>query len=894
MTLPAIDLIVARLKEYDSTYELRPGTPFYETFIKPLTYILNPTITELEYIQLNQSFRRIVELPDPNAHDEDAVDALAGNVFVDRVIGGKASGVGRIYYQTPVDVVWPASALTFTSAGGQTYVNAVDINITYASMARNIDRDLYFLDVGIVATDYGEEYTLPEADMLIQVSDPIAVTCTNRFPITGGINRETNVDFIKRTKDAIALRDMNTGKGIRAIMFEKFSSSLLELQPVGFLDPEMKRDIVYNTHIGGKIDSYVKTLTIETAEFNAIGLLIDETRRISTVSFVYLIGTDWASLRVPRVDNADRNPIVSSSVPTEEAVMYSYADLVSPVNMVGAERIKITLDDVTREMYIAGSVPASTIINEISRKINNAFGRTASTIAINPTVVNRRDTGYTLVDGVNDSFFFDATPNAFQNVNAGDNLYIYVGPNLGTVAITAKVSNNILQMATPFTASGFATAYRINRVGFYLKFTAKSLIAIAPPDVGNSALLVAFGMNAAGSFVGVQPTIYNESVGYEIDYAAGRLRRIIGPTVIGTTLTGVVNKGFYFYDLTTIDAFDSVQPGDMLTIITSPGAESLERDYRVQEVVNSSTLRIDRPFEIVPTGDVTYYIHRTEILDGENTSVDFDYNPLSIDVGGLVPLDEYGRVRGVRPGRESYTITDMPLLAVTQIELIDPVTLEPLNQVLESRGGYGRGGYGRGGYGRGIASEWRLKVLDPTVRFSMWENSVIQIDPSYETQSFKVTFLTAPDVAAYQAFADSEVERVLDAHVLMKHFVPALVDITVYYAVDPTNPNTPANDSIVSAVKKSINSVKAGNPLDVSDVVQIILSMIDPTNSGKARVQLPTTMYATVHNSNGTKTILSSQDQLVIPDNTTEGEPDAPLTPRIAHWIANNIVLNRI
>lgn len=895
MTLPVLDFIVARLQEYDPTFELRPGTAFYETFIKPLTVILQPLQDEIDLVKLNQSFRRIVELPDPNAHDEDAVDALASNVFVDRITGGKAAGVARMYYSEAQDVIWATGALTFTSSGGQQYTNVADVNITATNMTRNVERDLYFLDVGVAAVDYGEEYNLDAADMLVQTSDPNALTCTNKNPITGGLARETNVDFIKRTKDAIALRDMNTGKGIRAIMFDTFSDTLLELQPVGFLDPEMRRDIVYNTHIGGKIDAYVKTLTILEKTFNAIGLLIDDTRRVSTLTYVYLYGTDWTTLRVPRVDNADRNPVVYSSVSSRNAIMHSYADLTHPINLVGAERIKITLDDVMREMYIAGSVPASTIVNEMVRKINNAFGRTAATIAVNPTVVTRTNTGFTLVDGFNDSYFFDAMPNAFQNVAVNDVIYVYVGTNAGTYTVTAKLSDNIVQVNTPFAVTGFGQSYRVNRVGTFMKFTATNTIIIDNPATGNSALLVAFGMSVASTFVGVQPTIYNESVGYDIDYDNGNIRRIVGPSVVGSTPTGVVQRGFYFYDLTLVDPFVSVEPGDVLTITVATGATELQKDYKIREVVNATTLRIDRPFPVEPTGNVTYNITRTEILDGENVTVDFDYNPLSIDVGGQVPLDEYGRTRGVRPGREEYTITEMPLLAVTKVELIDPVTLEPLGQVLESRGGYGRGGYGRGGYGRGVASEWRLKVLDPVVRFSMWENSIIQIDPAYETQSFMVTFLTAPDVAAYQSFADSESERVLDAHVLVKHFVPALVSMDMSYSIDPTNPNTPDNDSIVTAVKKSINSVKAGDPLDVSDIVQIVLSMIDPTNSGKARVKLPTTLTAVVHNSDGTKTILSSEDQLVVPDNTSDGsDPVAPLTPRITHWVADSIVLNRV
>jgi hypothetical protein len=893
MTLPVLELITARLKEYDPNFELRPGTAYYETYIKPLMLILQPFQNELEVIKVNQSFRRIVELPDPNSYDEDAVDALAGNVFVDRITGDKAAGMARVYYAEPTDVAFPETAMTFTSAGGQLYNNVVAVSISAADMARNVERDLYYIDVAVAAMDYGEEYNLEEPDMLVQVSDTTALTCTNKNPVIGGLGREKNLDFIKRTKDAIALRDMNTGKGIRAIMFEKFKDTLTELQPIGFMDSEMMRDIVYNTHVGGKIDAYVKTVSIVQNTFDAIGLLVDDTRRIPATTYVYLFGETWSSLRVPKVDASDRNPIISSSVSSKNAQFYSYADLVHPVNLSGHERIKITLDDVTRELYIAGSVPQSTIINEMVRKINSAFGRTAVTIATNPTIISRTNTAFVLVDGSNDYLFFDYTDNAFQNVAVGDSVSVYIGDNDGVRTVTEKISNNVIRVNSSFVSTEFQVAYRINRVGTFLKFTATKQISIAPPDTGNSALLPAFGLNTTQTVVGTQPRVYNESVGYNIDYDAGNIRRIIGPEVVAEATSGVVQKGFYFFDLTILNAFRNVQPDDVVSIIAAPGADALIGDYRVRELVNQTCVRLDRPFEVLPTGDVTYIIRTTEILDGENVAASFDYNPLAIDVGGQVPLDEYGRTRGVRPGREGVTITDSPLLVVLQVELIDPVTREPLDQILESRGGYGRGGYGRGGYGRGVSSEWRLRVLDPVTRFSVWENSIIQINPAYETQSFRVTYLVAPDVPAYQDFADSEVERVLDAHILVKHFIPAVVSANIDYSVDSSNPNTPTNDVIVDAVKKTINTVRSGEPIDVSDIVQVILSLTDPTSSGKARVRLPTYLNAIIHNSDGTKTILSDNDRLVVPD-TTDDPTVVPLTPRIAHWIAGNITLNRV
>ncbi|NIR16323.1 MAG: hypothetical protein GWN86_21330, partial [Desulfobacterales bacterium] len=69
----------------------------------------------------------------------------------------------------------------------------------------------------------------------------------------------------------------------------------------------------------------------------------------------------------------------------------------------------------------------------------------------------------------------------------------------------------------------------------------------------------------------------------------------------------------------------------------------------------------------------------------------YDYNPLSIDI-----------IETPRStSREDYTITNVPVMKVKSIEVLDPSTGEPTGTFLDTTGGYGQGGYGIGPYGIG-------------------------------------------------------------------------------------------------------------------------------------------------------------------------------------------------
>jgi len=417
-----------------------------------------------------------------------------------------------------------------------------------------------------------------------------------------------------------------------------------------------------------------------------------------------------------------------------------------------------------------------------------------------------------------------------------------------------------------------------------------SQVVIAPPTVGTSASMVLFGLSTSGTFTfqGDGPQTFSEDIDYTLTDAPGLIQRVITAPFLPTQTTGVTTASSAGFNDPTVGVFIGVAVNDIVTIDT--GADV--GDYRVLSKPDNNNLVLDA--QLTASATVSYRVARTAIKNGERVYIDYYYNPLSIDVGPLVKLDALGATRGVRPGRDAFTIKDVAFLRVVSIEIIDPLTGEAIGTTLEGRGGYGVGGYGAGGYGVGSGADYRLVVNSPTERFSAFEDSFIAISPDFQGFSLRVTYDYVPEVLAYHNFVRSESERVLDGDYLMKHMIPCYVSGEITYSIDQTDSSIPTNDELTALVKKFISTRKAGSKLVFSSIEQFLTRVTDPFDRFGTKVN-NFKLTAKVHNADGTLSVITGTDALEIlvpspfPKFTTR-----PLTPRISHWIADEIVLTRL
>lgn len=893
MSLPIIDFLVKRVQEFDPEYELRIGTAFTEMFIQPQALMVQPIRDEANDIYINQSLKRILELEDPNGYPTDAVDAIVENYYVYRRTGNKSGGIVRILYQDTKDINYLAGDLQFTSVDGNVYINKNNVVISAQKMAGQLDQEFFYIDVVIEAEIEGESYNV-NPNEIITTSDPDAIRVFNSTVISGGVNRETNIDYINRAQNSIGERSLNTGKGANAVFFETFGNQLNELRMIGFGDPEMMRDILFNYHIGGRVDAWAKTPKILEGSFNVVGLTLDFSRRMSSSTNLLMDGTSPVSLGALSIDISE-NAVRGFNVGEVDrpATFVSYVNLEDGVDLTSNQFIGIQVDDGEyKNVKISGANPTTTQIGEIVTRLNVALGITVATIAVNPVIVSRRRTANLPTDAT--KIIHDPSEKVFSNVFPGDFLSVLVGPNKGVYTVDAKISDNVIVMVEDVPLAQEEINYTISRPGTFIKIQTQSSgtdsqILLGNPLVGTNALLPAFGLtpsSQAYEFTGKGELEYQEGVDFLADITEGEVSRIIGNTILPTSPTGIFTNSIFFDDNNT-DIFLNVEPGDLLTVITSTSGAYI-KDYKIKEKVTNNRLRIDAFVPISET-NVEYRITRTGIKDQELVKFSFDFNPLSIDIGDQVVLDEFGREVGIRPGREGKTITDLALLYITKVEVIDPVSQEPIGEVLEGRGGFGRGGFGRGGYGRGALAQWFHEVNKPELRFSVREDSYITLSAAFLGQSFKVSYKYVPEIRSFQTFVDSDAERTLDADTLSRHFIPAVVDMTIRYTTDPNNPNTPSLEDVKEALGAYIDLVPSGSPLDVSDITDLIYGMIDPTNERNIIVELPINMVATIYNTDASLTIIESENRLQIPEDAIPPFTRSPLSPRTAHWIRGEI-----
>ena len=283
-------MITRGLDTYDPEIQSgREGSAVKDIAVKPLIGLLAPYTTALESVRSDLSFLNIATMSD------DAADALASNLFVTRKTGNLASGVIRIYFESPTSVVIPAEA-QFRTNSGLKYYTRQETSMSAEEMALNFENNLYFMDAIVEAEAEGIQYNIASG----AISTPLTpmpssiVALVNPNPIVGGAAAETNYQLRDRIKTAITVRDLVTKKGITYVIPDLFDF-VKAIRPIGFHDVEMLRDEVLGYHIGGKVDIYVRPR-----------VLIEDTKIIEVADAENSLAlADWGNVPIVQISKIE-------------------------------------------------------------------------------------------------------------------------------------------------------------------------------------------------------------------------------------------------------------------------------------------------------------------------------------------------------------------------------------------------------------------------------------------------------------------------------------------------------------------------------------------------------------------------------------------------------------
>ncbi len=213
-----------------------------DVLIDPMAVLMEPITREVKLVKLRASLRNIESLSD------DEVDALMSNYFESRITGGYAIGVVRAYFSAPQSVslslVNPAS-----TRGGLRYFPTRPQQITADQMLLNVDGSEYYFDINYTAENRGDEYNVEPGEIVTIANLPTAVRVRNNRRFRDGTPRETSIEFAARTEAGQSDKTLTVSRGIIRTLTEAFPA-LRRLFVVGFLDPEMERDVIKGGSLG--------------------------------------------------------------------------------------------------------------------------------------------------------------------------------------------------------------------------------------------------------------------------------------------------------------------------------------------------------------------------------------------------------------------------------------------------------------------------------------------------------------------------------------------------------------------------------------------------------------------------------------------------------------------
>lgn len=254
MATSTTDLIKDRLKELDSSIDVRDGTALFEFLVKPLALVLSPLRSEIDEIKNFQSITDAETMP------EDELDLLASNFFVTRKEGDRSATTVRIFIIEAVGITFDIGAI-FDSKNGQQFTNTESVSFSKSEINLNKEGELFYFDVPVFSLEKDEEANIG-IDEITSVDVDVSgfVDIKNIREATGGKRAETNTELVDRIKKSITLRNLITSNGISTIITENFED-IFEVKVIGFGDSEMHRDTTLGVHVGGRVDLYIASIS---------------------------------------------------------------------------------------------------------------------------------------------------------------------------------------------------------------------------------------------------------------------------------------------------------------------------------------------------------------------------------------------------------------------------------------------------------------------------------------------------------------------------------------------------------------------------------------------------------------------------------------------------------
>lgn len=226
-------------EEYPDIDASGAGSELADLLIGPAQLLFEPFRREATAVKFSQS------LAAPNRITRAEAEALLANSFSGLQDGEFSYGTARVYFAEARLVV--VDAYTYVSApGGLRYFAVTAQEFTAQDMALNIEGGLYYIDFDVEAESEGPAYDIGPHSLIGVSGLAGAIKVDNQLAFSGGVPAQGLPQALDEAETLISERSPNTRGGITRKLLDQFAD-IRAVQPIGFNDPEMQRDIIKGT-----------------------------------------------------------------------------------------------------------------------------------------------------------------------------------------------------------------------------------------------------------------------------------------------------------------------------------------------------------------------------------------------------------------------------------------------------------------------------------------------------------------------------------------------------------------------------------------------------------------------------------------------------------------------
>lgn len=794
-----IKVIEQRVKEARPDLDIREFTALHDVFIKLHAVVQEPLQKDIDTLSDAQS------LASPAITDED-IDRLGANLFLFRRTGANATGLARVFVTVPATLVFVTTSV-FVASNGSTFAPTAPISFPESLVRLNVDGPLYFVDIPVTAVEPGEKARIKAHTLTsIQGSAINFAKIDNPFPFSGGVDRETNAQFVQRIAQSITVRDLVSGLGIQTRLKEVFSF-LERVFVAGFLDPEMSRDLVDGFHVGGKGDVRIKlaslladqvkiTVPASDGSFilsDGLGAPGDDVRPPVFMDSVRLLGPGPAFVPVgtPRTREETTLVAIRPLVTTGE-----YQGVAAAINITLNQLLVTAIEVIspTERYVVLGRL-------DIQGNTQTAFTRVSAAseaaahphVAVNPS--NNR--AYVVwVDGGTVRYkILDTASTGFPVVKDTTDLIVGTNETLRRIDSAFSSDGHIHIVLTQRSVTADGTS---QDAVWYARLTAdgvvpglntpKQAVFDLPGDNGEASVVV------HGTGINLVVTIgFSSKRGTYSNIYATQLDNDGASLGLPVALTA----GFEFND----QPYIRPGPGDAIHLTFRRNFKGVSY-LRFQKA--GLPISVPRNDTIVRSGDIDElrmtvnpygypYVYWSEFAG------DFD----DIFSAKLDP-------KGVRVG-PVHNLADTPYFSSF------PTLLSDSSGALHLLWIDGIKGFDKPFYLKRLPQEWRLIVKDARFRYSVKEELAVAIElPA--ANGVAVDIRWADLLPQVQSFVSSNEARTIVADLLVRYQIPAIVSCNVVFG---PRGGSLSESAAKAAIEAYINDLQ-GTDLQVSGIIAML------------------------------------------------------------------------